>query len=71
MGLNARQYSLFVAFVLAVALTILSWDNWKYFVIIPISVFMWLLTDLMFFGHNTFMYEPNLHYWKEANEEEF
>lgn len=69
--MSCSQWTLMVLLVLAIALDILSWDLWKFFFIIPFSLFIWLICDCMFTGHNAFMFEPNLHYWKEANEEEY
>lgn len=69
--MSCSQYSLMVLLVIAIAFDILSWDYWKFFFLFPFTVFIALLVDCMFAGHNAFMFEPNLHYWKEANEEEY
>ena len=70
-GMTNMQSSLLVLLVLAIAFDILSWEYFKFFIIFPITIFIWLLVDCMFYGYNGFMFEPNLHYWKEANEEEY
>ena len=69
--MTCSQYSLFVLLIFAIAIYILSWDYWKYYFLFPFTLFIALLVDCMFAGHNAFMYEPNLQYWKDANEEDF
>ena len=62
--------ALFWAFIISVAVTILSGPAWLYWFMIPLTLFMWLLCDMMFMQRNMFMYEPNYQFWKEANEGE-
>jgi len=50
---------------------ILSGPLWKYFSLLPITIFVWWLCDAMFTGRNAFMFEPNYNYWKESNEVDY
>ena len=58
-------------FIMSLIITILSWAYWMYWAILPISIFFLYLCVSMFETRNMFMFEPNLHYWKEANEEDY
>lgn len=71
MAYSSSQHTLFWLFIITSVLTLLSGPIWKFFFIIPFTFLMWLLVDLMFFTANMFMYEPNLFYWKEANEVDY
>ena len=68
---NYRQMYLLYLFIITVAITILAGEYWKFFFILPFSVFNWYLADMMFFTKGQYMYEPNYHYWQEANEVEY
>jgi hypothetical protein len=50
---------------------ILAGPLWKYWSLLPFTIFVLWLCDVMFTGRNAFMFEPNYNYWKEANEEEY
>jgi hypothetical protein len=69
--MSGSQTTLIWLLVIAIATTILAWEYWIYWFIFPFTVLIWLLVDCMFGQYNGFMFEPNLHYWKEANEEEY
>jgi len=66
-----RQKFLLYLLFIAIFITVLAGQYWKFWFILPFSIFVWWLCDAMFFTRNMFMYEPNYHYWKEANEEDF
>jgi len=54
-----------------IAITILSGEYWRYYFILPMTAFIAYLTDVMFFGYNDFMYEPNYAAWAEANTADY
>ena len=60
MGYSTSQHTLFWLTIIFSVITLLSGPLWKFWSIFPITFFMWLLVDLMFFTANMFMYEPNL-----------
>ena len=66
-----RHKVLFWLFIIFTVVTILSGPVWIFWFIVPLSLFMWLIIDLMFFTRNMFVYEPNYQFWKEVNEEEY
>ena len=66
-----RHKALFWLFLIFSAITILSGPLWVFWFIVPLTFFMWLIIDMMFFSRNMFVYEPNYQFWKEANEVEY
>ena len=66
-----RIKALFWLLLIFIAITILSGPLWKFWFIVPMTIFFWLIIDMMFFSRNMFMYEPNLQFWKEANEVDY
>jgi len=60
MAYSSSQHTLFWLFIIFSVITLLSGPLWKFWSILPVTFFMWLLTDLMFFTDNMFMFEPNL-----------
>lgn len=54
-----------------IVITIISGPLWKFWSLVPFTIFIWWLCDVMFTTRNGFMFEPNYNYWKEANEEEY
>jgi hypothetical protein len=71
MAYSYSQHTLFWLVIIFSIITLLSGPIWKYWFIIPFSLFNWLLIDLMFFTENMFMFEPNLFFWQEANTVEY
>jgi hypothetical protein len=57
--------------VVLIFITIVSGSLWRYFFILPFTAFMIYLLDVMFLGHNEFMYEPNYAAWTEENTEDY
>ena len=68
---SSSTKSLFWAFIIFTAITIMSGGAWLWWFMIPLTLFFWLLIDMMFLQRNMFMYEPNYNFWKEANEGEY
>jgi hypothetical protein len=66
-----RHQALLWLFAITFAIMILSGPLWKYFSLLPITIFVWWLCDAMFTGRNAFMFEPNYNYWKESNEVDY
>ena len=64
-----RHISELVVLIFLIAITILSGQYWTYFFILPMTAFIIYLIDVMFYGLNEFMYEPNYRNWCEANDE--
>ena len=68
---SSSNKTLLALLIISIAITILSGAYWKFWFILPFTLLnLWIL-DSMFFERNAFMFEPNLHYWKEANETEY
>ena len=68
---TSSQRGLLFLLVIMIAITIMSWQYWTYWIVPTIWVFFWWLSDVMFLERGMFLYEPNLDYWKEANEEDY
>jgi hypothetical protein len=66
-----RHKALLWLLAITIAITIISGPLWKYWFIVPFTVFVIWVCDAMFSPRNAFMFEPNYNYWKEANEEEY
>jgi hypothetical protein len=50
---------------------ILSGPLWRFWSIVPFSLSVFWMCDVMFTARNSFMFEPNYNYWREANDEEY
>ena len=68
---TSSQKSLLFLLVIMIFITIISYEYWKYWFVPTLWIFFWWLADCMFLENGMFLYEPNLDYWKEANEEEY
>ena len=68
---TTSQKSLLFLLVIMIFITIISYEYWKYWFVPTLWIFFWWLADCMFLENGMFLYEPNLDYWKEANEEEY
>lgn len=65
-----HQVLLWLIFI-TLAIMIISGPLWKFWSIVPFSLTIWWLCDVMFTGRNSFMFEPHYNYWREQNEEEY
>ena len=65
---SSRHISELIVLIVLIAVTILSGQYWQYFTILPITAFIFYLIDVMFYGYNDFMYEPNYRAWCDAND---
>ena len=63
------ELSLLIFFTIVMILA--GVDYWKYWAVLVYSIFFLYISDVMFLSHKMFMYEPNLHYWAEANSEDY
>ena len=68
---TSSQRGLLFTLVIFIAITIISGAYWKYWFVPTLWIFFWWLSDCMFLEPGMFLYEPNLDYWKEANEEDY
>ena len=68
---TSSQKSLLFLLVIMIFITIISYEYWKYWFVPTLWIFFWWLADCMFLEEGMFLYEPNLDYWKEANEEDY
>lgn len=68
---TSSQKSLLFLLVIMIFITIISYEYWKYWFVPTLWIFFWWLADCMFLEDGMFLYEPNLDYWKEANEEDY
>ena len=66
-----RHKSLLWLLAISIFVMIFSGPLWKFWFLLPFTIFVLWLCDVMFTGRNAFMFEPNYNYWKEANEEEY
>ena len=66
-----RHQALLWLIAITLFITIVSGPIWKYWSLLPFTLFVLYLCDVMFTGYNAFMFEPNYNYWKEANEVEY
>jgi hypothetical protein len=66
-----RHQALLWLLAISILVMILAGPLWKFWFILPFTIFIMWLCDVMFTGRNAFMFEPNYNYWKEANEEEY
>ena len=66
-----RHQALLWAVAITFAITIVSGPLWRYWFLLPFTLFVWWLCDAMFTGYNAFLFEPNYNYWKEANEQDY
>ena len=65
------QRTLFYLFILSIFVTILAWEYWKFFFMLPLVFGFWWLTDVLYFEDGMFMYETNYDFWREENDTEW
>ena len=68
---EVRHKLLLWAFAISILIMILAGPLYRYWSLLPITIFIWWLCDVMFTTRNGFMFEPNYNYWKEANDVEY
>ena len=68
---TSSQRGLLFLLVIMIFITIIAHEYWKFWFVPTLWIFFWWLADCMFLEEGMFLYEPNLDYWKEANEEDY